>query len=211
MVSTFIFFLLGGLAALLVRTAAGAARGTALPARGLQPDLHHARHGDDLPVHHPVRRRRPRQLLRAADDRRARHGVSQDQRAVVLDDPAGRAADSVRLLLPDPTASSRPARRCGLDLVSAAQRARAVRPEPVAGRRHHPGHLVDPRLDELPGHHPEHAHAGHDHAPPAAVRVGHADHVVHPAHRHAGPGGGAADGPGRPPPRHALLRSRRRR
>ena len=121
--------------------AAGAARSAAVRARDLQPDLHHPRLGDDLPVHHPVRRRRTRQLLRAADDRRARHGVSQDQRAVVLDDPARRPADPVRLLLPrsDWQLPDRRRRR-RLDVLSAAQRARAVRPEPVAGRRDHPGH-----------------------------------------------------------------------
>ena len=63
------------------------------------PDLHERarlqrvvldpRDGDDLPVHHPDAGG-PRELRRAADDRRAGHGLPADQRAVVLDAAAGR-------------------------------------------------------------------------------------------------------------------------
>ena len=55
----------------------------------LQPDLHDARDGDDLPVHHPDPGRL-RELRRAAPDRRAGHGVPADQRPVVLDAAARR-------------------------------------------------------------------------------------------------------------------------
>src|SRR5438034_715869 len=82
----------------------------------------------------------------------------------------------------------------GLALLPAAQRAWAIRPELVAGRGVHSGGLVDPGLDELPGHHPEHAHARHDHAPHTAVRLGDADHLVYSAHRDSSTGRGAADG-----------------
>ena len=53
--------------------------------------------------------------------------------------PARRAADPVGLLLPRPDRQVRHGRRrCGLDVVPAAQRPRPVRPEPVVRRRVHP-------------------------------------------------------------------------
>ena len=50
---------------------------------GLQPGAHHARHHDGLPRRHAVVGGL-RQLLRAAADRRPRHGLPAAQRAVVL-------------------------------------------------------------------------------------------------------------------------------
>ena len=50
---------------------------------GLQRLLHDPRDADDLPVHHPGLRRAG-ELRRAADARRARHGVPAAERAVVL-------------------------------------------------------------------------------------------------------------------------------
>src|SRR5205823_8982287 len=111
----------------------GAARRAAFPAGALQPDFHAARDGHDLLVHHSLRHRWTWQLLRAADDRRARYGLSEDQRAVVLDDPAGRLADPVGILFPRSNAEVRNRRRRGgLDVISTAERTRTVRPEPVA-------------------------------------------------------------------------------
>ena len=52
-------------------------------ARRLQPALHDARHDDDLPRRR-ADPRRLRQLSRAADDRRPRHGVPAPERALVL-------------------------------------------------------------------------------------------------------------------------------
>ena len=78
-----LFFLAGGIMALLIRTQLAQANKHFIDARRLQPALHDARHDDDLP------RRRPdpgrlRQLPRAADDRRPRHGVPAAERALVL-------------------------------------------------------------------------------------------------------------------------------
>src|SRR5204862_1836207 len=63
--------------------AAGAGGQHAADAADLQRAVHDARLDDDLPVHRPVLGR-PRELLRAAHDRRARHGVPDAERAVVL-------------------------------------------------------------------------------------------------------------------------------
>ena len=75
--------------------ARGAARAPAL-ARGLQPDLHDARHDDDLPRRH-ARAHRLRQLRRAAHDRRARHGLPAPERDGLLALPAGRLPPALQL------------------------------------------------------------------------------------------------------------------
>jgi hypothetical protein len=48
-----LFFLLAGVLGLLMRAAAGGAGQHAAVGAGLQPGLHHARHGDDVPVRDP--------------------------------------------------------------------------------------------------------------------------------------------------------------
>ena len=83
LVTTFVFFLLGGVEALLIRLQLGAPDNTLLDAADVQPAVHDARDDDGLPVRR-ADHGRLRQLLRAADDRRARHGVPEAQRAVVL-------------------------------------------------------------------------------------------------------------------------------
>ena len=73
------FFLVGGCEALLMRLQLARAARSPAVAGGLQPDLHDARHDDDLP-RRDAGAHRLRQLPRAADDRRARHGVPAPQR-----------------------------------------------------------------------------------------------------------------------------------
>ena len=53
-------------------------------AEHLRPALHRPRDDDDLLVHHPDDDRRVRELLRAADDRGAGHGLPADERAQLL-------------------------------------------------------------------------------------------------------------------------------
>ena len=53
----------------------------------LRPAVHGARDDDDLLVHHPDDDRRVRELLRAADDRGAGHGVPAHERPQLLDLP----------------------------------------------------------------------------------------------------------------------------
>ena len=66
-----LFFVLAGVLALLMRTQLALPGGTLLGARGLQPGLHHARHGDDVPVRR-AGRRGGRRLPAARHARRAR-------------------------------------------------------------------------------------------------------------------------------------------
>ena len=81
-VNSFLFFFIGGLLALGVRTELAQPGIQFVPERaGLQPALHDARHDHDLPVHHPDAGRL-RELRRAAPDRRAGHGLPADQRPV---------------------------------------------------------------------------------------------------------------------------------
>ena len=61
--------------ALSMRTQLAGPERTLLSAARIQPAVHHARHGDDLPVRHPDALR-IRQLPAATDDRRSGHGVS---------------------------------------------------------------------------------------------------------------------------------------
>ena len=103
---------------------AGAARHPVPRRRArLQPDLHDARLGDDLPVHHPDARRL-RKLRRAAPDRRAGHGVPADQRPLVLDAAARRHP-----AVPGVRDRRRGGRRAG----------RATRRSPRTGRWRRPG------------------------------------------------------------------------
>ena len=79
--------------------------------RDVQRAVHDARDDDDLPVRRPVHGRLG-QLLRAAHDRRPRHGLPAAERALVLAAGRGRASSSTRRC-------SSPARG-GLDVLLAA-------------------------------------------------------------------------------------------
>ena len=166
MVTTFVFFCLGGVEALIIRLQLGAPEQHAGHPPGLQPALHDPRDHDGV----PVRRADdggPCQLLRAADDRRARHGIPAPERAVLLA-AAGRRDRLLRVDLLEPAGS-------GLDELRAAGRI-AVLAQRRPGRLDLPGaphrHLLDPRRDQLLRDDRQHARARHELGPPAAVRVG---------------------------------------
>ena len=84
LVTTFFFFTIGGLHGDAVPRRARAARAPVLRHADLQRARVGARDADDLRLHHPGVRR-ARELRRAADARRARHGVPSPERALLLD------------------------------------------------------------------------------------------------------------------------------
>ena len=149
LINSFIFFFLAGLLALGRARRARPARAAVRDRPDVQRAVHDARHGDDLPVHHPD----PgglRELHRAAPGRRAGHGLPADQRAVVLDaaarrDPAlprlrdrwrGRGRlDELRAVVGGPAALLGRLRAGPVDRVARAGR-----------------HELDPRRHQLPRH-----------------------------------------------------------
>ena len=100
MVTTFVFFILGGVEALLMRLQLSVPNNNLVTPEVYNQLLHAARHDDGL----PVRRAddgRLRQLLRAADDRRARRGLPAAERALLLAVPRRRDR-LLRVALLDP-------------------------------------------------------------------------------------------------------------
>ena len=148
------------------------------PAREPRPGLHHRRqvqralhgprHGDGLPRGR-ADPRRLRQLPRAADDRRARHGVPEAERALVLVLPARRPR-ALRELLREGRRVER--RLDGVpaavgDRVQPRQRRRPL--DPLAA----PAVPVVARgRDQLRGDDPQHAHARDDVHAHAALHLG---------------------------------------
>src|SRR3954447_26475726 len=136
-----------------------------------------ARVADDLPVHHPGVCRH-RELRRAADDRRAGHGVPAPERAVVLAAADGRSPDA-RVV---PGTGGR--LRDRLDVLRAAVDRHAARPDvlqpggPVRRR------LVGRNRSELPGHDHHDARAGHDLLAHAAAGLGELHDLTAGRHRH---------------------------
>ncbi len=161
-------------------------------------DLLHGHAGDD---------RRLRQLVRAADDRRAGHGVPAHEQHLVL-----AAAGRVRAAGPVAVRrrrAGRARRRHRLDDLRAAVDLGPPRPgdglrHPVdpSGRR-----LVDPRRHQLHHHHLQHARARHDAAQDAAVRVVDPGDGVPAAAVAAGAGRRHHHAADRPQLRHHLLRA----
>ena len=88
-VSSFVFFIVGGSEALLIRAQLVEARRHAAVGRHLQPDLHDARHHHDLPVRH-ADVGGVLQLPDPADDRRPRRGVPAAERLQLLGLPVRR-------------------------------------------------------------------------------------------------------------------------
>ena len=140
-------------------------------ARPVQRVHHRARPDHDLLHGHAGDDRRLRQLVRAADDRRAGHGVPAHEQHLVL-----AAAGLVRAAADLDVRRGRAGlarRRRRLDALSAAL---DLGPSRAGGRLRHPvaasgRRLVDPRRHQLHHHHLQHARAGHDPAQDAAVRV----------------------------------------
>ena len=83
LVTAFIFLIIGGLEALLMRLQLAHSEGASVSG-GIQPDLHHARRHHDLLVC-VADSLRICGLSCSADDRRARHGISAPERLHLLD------------------------------------------------------------------------------------------------------------------------------
>ena len=153
LVTTFVFFGLGGIEALLMRLQLGRPEQHPDHQRALQPAAHAPRHDDDLPVR-GAGDGRVRQLLRAADDRRARHGVPAPERAVLLAAAVRRHRLLLHAVLP-------PARGRLVELSAALE-------HPVLAQRRsgrldlpdpHHRHLVADRRDQLLRDDRQHARA----------------------------------------------------
>ena len=164
-----------------------------------RPDhgLLHGHAGDD---------RRLRQLVRAADDRRAGHGLPAHEQHQLLAAGPGLppAARLVLRLAAAPALAPAPAGR--------SMRRYRRRGSAGPGGRHGDllapprGRQLDPRRDQLHHHHLQHARAGHDPAQNAAVRLVGADHRLPAAARAAGAGRRDHHAADRPQLRHDLLR-----
>ncbi len=187
-----------------------AAGRSALPRQpsALQRDHHRARADHGLLRGDAGADRRVRQLVRAADDRLARHGVPAHEQyqllaagagllpAAGLDRSSASGAGVGWTLYPPLSGQDRPSRPVGRhgDLRAASRR-----------------RVLDHGRDQLHHHHLQHARAGHDAAQDAALRVGHPGDGVPAAAVAAGAGGRDHDAAHRPQFRHQLLRSGRRR
>ena len=174
----------------------------------LQRVRHRARPDHDLLHGHAGDDRRLRQLDRAADDRRARHGVPAHEQHLVLA-AAGvvrAAADlDVRRGRAGRASASAPAGRSMRRCRPPAIPARRWTSHPVAAPRRR---LVDPRRDQLHHHDLQHARARHDAAQDAAVRLVDAGDGVPAAAVAAGAGRRHHHAADRPQLRHDLLRRR---
>ena len=170
---------------------------------------HRARPDHDLLHGHAGDDRRVRQLVRADHDRRAGHGLPAHEQHLVL-----AAGGLVR------AAARLDVRRRRAGLARLRRRLDALPPlstigpsRPGDGLRHPldpPGRrLVDPRRDQLHHHHLQHARAGHDAAPDAAVRLVDPGDRLPAAAVAAGAGRRDHHAADRPQFRHPLLRARR--
>jgi hypothetical protein len=164
MVTAFVFFIVGGVEALMMRLQLGS-RTTPDLAADLQRAVHDARLDDDL----PLRRADDggsRQLLRAADDRRPRRRLPAPERDLLLAAswPAG-SSSTPRSSGPrrGPAGSRRC--RCRVDLLAGRRRGRVDLPDPPDRPR------LAARRDQLLRDDRQHARAGHDLVAPAAVRL----------------------------------------
>ena len=104
------FFLAGGVEAAVMRAQLARPGRAPAHARGVRPALLDARPDDDLPLRH-ADALRLRQLPRAADDRRAGHGVPAPERVRLLGLPRRRAAH-VRRAAPRDRAGQRLVQLC---------------------------------------------------------------------------------------------------
>ncbi len=150
----------------------------------LQPHVHAARRGHDLPVHDPGDPGRVRQLLPAAHAGGEGRRVPEAEPAVALPlldgrHPGDRRHDHGR-------------RRHRLDVLRALQHDDADDRVPGAARRLHPRLLVDPHRSQLHRHDPHAARARPDLDADAAVRLGDLRDQHHPG---AGDAGHRPDGP----------------
>ena len=201
---------IGGFMSIAIRMELHVPRPAGVPRQPPVQRVHHrARPDHDLLHGDAGADRRLRQLDRAADDRRAGHGVPAHEQHLVLA-AAGlvRAAADLGLRR---RRAGRARRRRRLDHLRAAVH---LRPSGPGGRFRHPvaahrRRLVDPRRHQLHHHHLQHARARHDAAQDAAVRVGRARHRVPAAAVAAGARRRDHHAADRPQLRHHLLQRRR--
>ena len=205
MTSAFVFFLVGGLMAAVMRTELAAPGLQLVDRGGLQPAVHDARHDHDAAVRTPMAIGL-RELPRPAPDRRRGHGVPAAERAVVLAVPVRRRSSSCRLPRP---------RRAGgrrLDRL----RARSATPT-TARRRRRP---VDRRAGRSSARRAILARstsssrstlprARHAHVPDADLHLEHPRDGAPDPVRVPGPHRGPGDALHRPAARRHLLRARR--
>ena len=205
LVTTFVFFFLGGIEALLMRVQLSEPNNTLLSGERFNELL--TLHGTTMvflfvvPVMAGLR-----QLLRAADDRGARHGVPAPQRALLLVAPDRRDRVLRHALLP-------PARGRLVELPAAVG-------DPVLAQRRpgrldlpHPPHrhLLAARRDQLLRHDRQHARARDELGTRTPVHLGDPRLRGAADHRAARGGRRGHDAPDRPPLRHPLVRPDRAR
>ena len=200
--TTFFFFFVGGLMAMLIRAELAQPGTQIVDAGDLQQPLLHPRGADDLRLRDPGLRR-DRELRPAADDRRAGHGLPAPQRAQLLDAAAGRAA--LHRQLP------RPGRRLRrrLDRLRAALDRGAAGAVVLQPRRPVRRRLLDRDRAQLPGHDHHHAGAGDDLLADAAAGLGQPLDLAAGRRRDAVHRRRPVHGPLRPRPAHQLLPVRR--
>ena len=168
--------------------------------RHLQSAVHHPRRGDGVVLPHSVDSQHARQFHRAADDRRARSGISAAQSGELVSVHARRRRDALRRV--------RRRHRHRLDLLHAVLDDVFQQPRGAGGdRRVHRGLFVDPHRTEFHRHHPSPARAGADLVPAAAVPVVALCNVRHPRAGDAGAGDDASSHRARPLRRHRHFRS----
>ena len=207
MITAFVFFMLGGLMALLMRAELARPGMQFLSPGAVQPAVHHARH-DHAAVLRDADRVRLRELRRADPDRRARRVVPAAQRVRLLALPVRRHDRDRRV--------PHPGRRGRLRLVRlhAAERLAALagrRRQHVGGRPGplRPGH--DPRRRQHDHHDPDPARARHDDVPDADLDLEHPGHQPAGDHGLPVPGRRAVRARRRPGARRARLRRGDRR
>ncbi len=180
-VTAFIFLLCGGMEALLMRLQLARPDNALLGPRSLQPDLHHARHHDDVPFR-GARDGRYGRLARSADAGDAQCGVSAAQRIRVLDVPCRRAAAVWRRV-------HRHDARCRMVRLHAAFRTAVLgrkRSRRVGADDYVHGNFRHVRRGGIDCHDRAHARAGDDAQPHSAVLLVDARAIVHGDFRHAG-------------------------
>ena len=168
-----------------------------------------ARHDDDLPRRRPDPRRL-RQLPRAADDRRARHGVPAPERALVLALPARRHRALAELVREGRRGRTPAGGRTRRSRRTSPSRAPATARTTGSSRIHILTLVVAAGRDQLHRHDPQHARARHDVDAHAALRLGDRDVRDPPARRAAGALGGRDAAAARPHRSGRTSSSRRR-
>ncbi len=158
-----VFFLAGGVEALLIRIQLAHGRWHVPVVGRVQRIVHDARHDDGLPRRH-AHRAGVRELPHPADDRRARRRVPAPEHARATGSSCSAAASctrrssrsAARPTVAGSTTRRSTARRCRLGFLP------GPRSRLLGRRHHHARHRVGCDVGELHRHDAEHARAGHD-------------------------------------------------